>query len=278
MIFDLHVHTTYSDGLLTPNQVVDLAVEKGLDGIAITDHDSILGIEPAIQYSKKKSDIFIIPGIEFGCVYNDEEVHILGYFIDYKSPEIINITNKLRENRVSRGLKMIEKINNLGMKLDMIELKSLTRIRNGYIGRPHIARALVKQGYVNSLQEAFSKYLNRGKPGYVERYTLDTEEAIILIHKLNGLAILAHPGLLKDKKIINYCINIGIDGLEVFHSKHSKKDIENMLEIGRRYGIITTGGSDCHGEIVNGEYLLGKYHININHIPSMKGRIYNDQA
>lgn len=271
MIFDLHVHTTYSDGLLNPNQVVDLAIRKGIDGIAITDHDTILGIEPAIQYSKRINGISVIPGIEFGCVYKDEEVHVLGYFIDYSSSEILNITNVLRKGRISRGLKMTEKINNLGIKLNIEEVRDLAK--DDYIGRPHIARALVKRGYVSNVQEAFEKYLNRGKLGYIERYTLTVEQAITLIHKSNGLAILAHPGLLKDKKIIGYCIRIGIDGLEAIHSKHSKKDIKEILEIGKKYGLIITGGSDCHGEIINGEYLLGKYYININHISDMKGRI-----
>lgn len=271
MIFDLHVHTTYSDGLLAPEQVIDLAVKQGVDGIAITDHDTIQAIEPAIHYSNKNGGILIIPGIEFGCVYEDEEVHILGYFIDHKSPDIIDITKMLRKNRISRGLKMIEKINNLGINIDLEEVRSLSI--DDYIGRPHIARALVKYGYVDSIQEAFEKYLNRGKPGYVERTSLTIEKTIDLIHKLKGYAILAHPGLLKNKKIINYCIAVGIDGLEAIHSKHTKKDVKDILEIGEKNKLMITGGSDCHGELVNGEYLLGKYYINIDHIPSMKGRI-----
>ena len=271
MIFDLHVHTTYSDGLLTPKQVVDLAMIKGIDGIAITDHDTILGIEPAVRYSEEIENIFVIPGIELGSVYKDEEVHILGYFIDYKSLEIIDMTNKLRMDRVSRGLKIIEKVNSIGMELDIAEVKALGK--GNYIGRPHIARALVKHGYVNNVQEAFSKYLNRGKPAYVERHTLDIKEAISLIHSSNGLAILAHPGVLKDREIIRYCINMGIDGLEAIHSKHNNNDVKNILEIGKKYDLIITGGSDCHGEIINGDYLLGKYYVNIDYISSMKGRI-----
>ncbi len=271
MIFDLHVHTTYSDGLLTPNEVIDLAVKKGIDGIAITDHDTILGIEPAIQYSKRIDGIFIIPGIELGCVYGDEDIHILGYFIDYKSPDIIYETNRLKDDRILRGLKMIDKINALGMKLDPLEVKSLAK--NDYIGRPHIARALVKRGYVDSVQEAFEMYLNRGKQAFVERHTLSVKESIDLIHRLKGIAVLAHPGLLKNKKAIEYCIEKGIDGLEAIHSKHTKDNVKNILDIGNKHNLIITGGSDCHGEIINGEYLLGKYYINIDHISNMKGRI-----
>lgn len=271
MIFDLHVHTTYSDGLLSPKEVVDLAIKKGIDGIAITDHDTILGIEPAIQYSKQINGVIIIPGIEFGCVYMNEEVHILGYFINHNSSEIIDITDTLKKNRVTRGVKMVEKINELGIKIDIEEVRSLSK--NDYIGRPHIARVLVQHGFVNSIQEAFQKYLNRGKQGYVERFTLNIEEAISLIHKLGGIAILAHPGVLKNKEIIDYCIRTGIDGLEAIHSKHSSNDIKSLLEIGQKNNLIVTGGSDCHGEIINGDYLLGRYYIDINNIPSMKGRI-----
>ena len=271
MIFDLHVHTTFSDGLLTPNQVIDLAIKKNIDGIAITDHDTIGGIKPAIEYSKKINGVLVIPGIEFGCVYQNEEVHVLGYFIDYNSKKLIDISDNLRKKRIMRGLKMIKKINELGLELTVEEVKVLSG--KDYIGRPHIARALVNRGYVASIQDAFTKYLERGKPGYMERETLELKEAIKLIHEINGIAVLAHPGLLKNKEIIDYCIDIGIDGLEAIHSKHSRDDVQSLLRIGRQNKLIITGGSDCHGHIISGDYLLGKYYVNIDDIPIMKGRI-----
>ncbi|HSH50510.1 MAG TPA: PHP domain-containing protein [Bacteroidales bacterium] len=223
MIFDLHVHTNFSDGLLTPKQVIDLAIDKGLDGIAITDHDTVSGIEPAIQYSKKVGNLHIIPGLEFSCIYEDEEVHILGYFFDYKSDQIINITKDLRKNRIIRGMKMIKKINNLGLELTLEEVKKLSK--RDYIGRPHIARALVVRKYVKSLDDAFDKLLNRGMPGYVEKDSLELEETIQLIHESNGISVLAHPGLLRNNAIIKQSIKSGIDGLEAIHSKHSKEDV-----------------------------------------------------
>ena len=271
MIFDLHIHTTYSDGLLTPKQVIDLAVKKGLDGISITDHDTVLGIKSAIEYSTNIDNFYIVPGIEFGCVYKNEEVHILGYFIDYKSSDIIDISKKIREFRVLRGLEMIDKLNSLGINLPVDKVKNLSE--KEYIGRPHIARMLVELGYVNSVVEAFDKYIGMGKPAYVERYKLEIGDTIDLIHKTNGIAILAHPGILKNKEIINYCIRLGIDGLEAIHSKHNKAQVKYLLEIGKDHGLIITGGSDCHGEIIHGDYLLGKYYINMDHIPIMKGRI-----
>jgi len=271
MLFDLHLHTIFSDGLLSPEEVVKLAIEKGMDGIAITDHDTVNGLESALKYSKLFSGFYFIPGIELGTIYNDEEVHILGYFIDYRSKQIIEATEMLRKNRVKRGIKIIEKLNSLGMKLSYDEVKVYSK--DDYIGRPHIASVLVKKGYVKDIEEAFKKYLNRGKEAYVQRETLTLGETIELIHKVGGIAILAHPGLLKNKDIIKTCICYGIDGLEAIHSKHKEKDVKMCIDIARNNKLLVTGGSDCHGRIVNGDYLMGNYYVNIDYIPKMKGRL-----
>lgn len=271
MIFDLHLHTTHSDGVLSPEEVIGLANYKGLDGIAITDHDTVDGLELALHISKNYRDFYIIPGIEFGTVFEEEEVHILGYFIDHTSKALIEVTETLKTNRIKRGIEIIERVNTLGMNLSYDDVKEFTK--HDYIGRPHIAKALVKKGYVKSMEEAFDKFLNRGKSAYVERKTLTLKETIDLIHEVNGIAILAHPGLLKKKNIIKECINYGIDGLEAIHSKHNERDVKMCLEIANRNNLITTGGSDCHGKIINGDYLMGKYYVNIDHIPQMKGRL-----
>lgn len=271
MIFDLHIHTTYSDGALSPEEIIDLATKKGMDGIAITDHDTVNGIESALNISKKHKKLYVIPGIEFGTIFENEEVHVLGYFIDYKSKILIDAIDMLRVNRIKRGIKIIENINSLGMQLLYDEVKEFTK--EDYIGRPHIAKALVKKGYVESMDEAFKEFLNRGKPAYVQRETLTLEETISLIHKVGGIAILAHPGLLKNKDIIDKCIYFGIDGLEAIHSKHNERDVRMSIQIAKRNNLIITGGSDCHGRIINGDYLMGKYYINIDHIPQMKGRL-----
>lgn len=271
MRFDLHVHTNHSDGILSPIQVVDLAIKLQLSGIAITDHDTISGIEDAIERSLKYDNFKVIPGIEFSCVYRYEEVHILGYFIDYKNPNIINVTNKLKLARINRGIDIIKKINELGLNITIEEVKVFSS--EDYIGRPHIARALIKNGYSSSIQEAFDKYLNRDKPAYVERYKMIIEDTISLIKDSGGISVLAHPGLLKDKSIIEHCISLGIDGLECIHSKHSKKDIKLFSEIAASNNLITTGGSDCHGDITGGSLLLGTCFIDINNIPEMKERI-----
>lgn len=271
MIFDLHVHTTYSDGLLSPKEVVDLARRKGLNGIAITDHDTVEGINSALKVNKGFKDFYLIPGIEFGTIFEDEEVHLLGYFIDYTSKRLLEATELLKKNRIKRGIKIIEKINSLGMKLSIDEVKKFTK--EDYIGRPHIGRALLQKGYVESMEEAFEKFLNKGKPAYVQRETLTLKETIDLIHEVNGIAILAHPGLLRDKDIVNRCIQLGIDGLEAIHSKHKEEDVKMYIQLADINNLIITGGSDCHGKIVNGDYLMGKYYVNVNYIPKMKGRL-----
>ncbi|SHI00407.1 PHP domain-containing protein [Sporanaerobacter acetigenes] len=269
MIADLHIHTTFSDGLLTPEEVVDLAVKKELDGIAITDHDTTLGIDRAIERSKIYKDIQVIPGIEFSCIYTTEEIHILGYFIDYKSPDLIQLTYNLRLERMNRGYKILDKLNSLGINVTIDDVKKISGANN--IGRPHIARALIKKGWVNSIDEAFDKYLEIGKAAYVERYKLSIEDAIDIIHRCKGIAVIAHPGLIKDKNIIYYCIKIGVDGIETVHSKHSKKEIEFYTKLANKHNLIKTGGSDCHGQLINGDYVLGKYCIDLDNLDQMKG-------
>lgn len=272
MYFDLHVHTNYSDGLLEPKEVVDLAVKKNLDGIAITDHDTVAGIGEAIQYNKKiDNPLFIIPGVEFGSIHQNEEVHILGYFIDYKSEKLADISETLKKNRYNRSLKMVSRLNKMGLEISMEELNKLAY--KGLISRSHMASVLVEKGYAASSNEAFEKYLNRGQVGYVEKTAPSVKDTIDLIHSLKGIAILAHPGLLRNRGIIKYCIEKGIDGLELIHSKHSSRDFKYLLSLATENNLIRTGGSDCHGKLSNGEYLLGKYYINIGNIPEMKGRI-----
>lgn len=271
MIYDLHVHTNYSDGLFNPAVVVQNAVERNITGIAITDHDSIDGIEEAIRESEKYNNIEVIPGIEFGCVYNNEEVHILGLFINYKDKQIINKTKILKDERQKRGLRMIKLVNDLGMNITLEDVMEFSR--DDFIGRPHIARALMKAGHVDNLQEAFNRYLERGKPAYSERFAFTIEDVITLIKDLGGISSLAHPGLLKNTSIIDYCITKGIQGIECSHSKHSSSQTKTFKKIATKNKLLITGGSDCHGDKSNGELLLGKYGIGEEEILKIKERL-----
>lgn len=268
MIFDLHVHTNHSDGIFSPEQVIDLALSNNLHGIAITDHDTVSGINRAIEYSRKYNNFTIIPGIEFSTMYNHEEVHILGYLINPLDSNILDITNKLKFSRFNRGMEMVNKLQNIGFNITIDEVMDISG--GELIGRPHIARVLINKGYVNSLEEAFNKYLNRGRPAYVERYKLNIEEAIGIIKNSGGYAILAHPGILQDKSIIEYCIDKGIDGIECIHSKHSILDMEYLKIIAKTNNLIITGGSDFHGDNLD---ILGKFSVDLNTIPKFKERI-----
>lgn len=271
MKYDLHVHTYYSDGLFSPATVVKNGIERGLDGIAITDHDSVLGIEEAIIYSKNFENFNVIPGIELSCIYDNHEVHILGYFIDYRDEKMLSVTNDLRNHRLIRGTKIVEKLNDLNIDIHIENIKD--KNDNDFIGRVAIARELINKGYVSTIQEAFNKYLNPGKPAYVERYKLTIDDAISLIKGAGGIPVLAHPGLLNDKYTIFYCIERGIEGVEYIHSKHTSKQIKKFKDIITRYNLIGTGGSDCHGELNDGELLLGRYYVDLNLIPQLKERL-----
>jgi hypothetical protein len=271
MKFDLHIHTNFSDGILMPHEVVDLAKHNNLDGIAITDHDTIFGIDEAINRGKSYDDFYIIPGIEFGSIYNGEDVHILGYFIDYKNEELIETIDKLVNSRINRAKKIIEKLNELGVRITLEDVKEHTNKKN--IGRPHIARAMIDKNYVETISEAFDKYLDRGKPAYVERLYLSIDETIKLIRTINGISVLAHPGLLKDREIIDYCVVWGIDGIECIHPKHSKEEIEQFTKIANKNDLIITGGSDFHGDADRTG--IGKFFVDLNDVPEMRRRLKN---
>lgn len=268
MKFDLHVHTNHSDGIYTPKEIVDLARNINLSGISITDHDTTSGVEIAMKYSDAFQDITIIPGIELSCVHENEEVHILGYYIDYKNTNIINITNDLKVARIERGMKIIEKINLLGLELKIKDVEKFTK--TNFIGRPHIARALIDKGYVSTMEEAFEKYLKLGAVAYVERYKISILDTINLIKNAGGVPILAHPGLIKNKEILIYCLNKGIKGLEAIHSKHKKKDVTYLIEFAKKNNLIITGGSDFHGDRNYNKLNLGKYYVGINTILQLR--------
>lgn len=260
MKFDLHVHTNYSDGKFTPSQIIDLAIGKGLNGIAITDHDTVDGIEEAIEYSKRYESFKVIPGIELGCIHNNEEVHILGYFIDYKSDLLLNATEILKSNRVKRGKEIINKLRALNIDIHLNEVQSLSE--TDFIGRVHIAKILVEKHYVRSISQAFERYLNINAPAYVPRKTFSISESINLINRVGGVAVLAHPGILKEKdKIIDYCIKKGIQGIECIQSKHSDKEIGSFKSLSLEKELLITGGSDCHGEEIDNDLLLGKFYV-----------------
>ncbi len=263
MIFikiDMHIHTNYSDGVHSPEEIVDLAIEKGLDLIAITDHDSIGGVEEAKVYSEGKN-IDVVAGIEISCNYAGEEVHVLGYFIDYKNKGLLDLTEKLRAYRYQRAKDIVARLEDLGLGIDFEDV--LKKAEKGNLGRPAVARVMVDQGYVDNITSAFEDYLGYGCPAYVEKYKIEVKEAVELIHDLGGMAVIAHPGDL-DRQNFEEVIQYDFQGVECIHPKHDRELEEYFKGVARRRGMIITAGSDFHGENLSGRDGLGDYSLEID--------------
>lgn len=241
---DMHTHSTASDGVYSPGKLVEYAIKKRLSGIAITDHDTIDGIEEAIQEANKYKDFFIIPGIELSTEHNSEEVHILGYGIDYKMEYLLEVLDNLQNARNNRAYKIIDKLSSLGFKINYEDL--IQASKNSSIGRPHIARVLIQKGYVKNSEEAFKKYLSKGCPAYVPREKLTPIDAVNIIEKSGGVSVAAHPGLLKSSTTLRYLIEIGINGIEVYHPDHTEDSSLKYLNLAKQHNLLITGGSDFH--------------------------------
>jgi len=243
--YDLHLHSTGSDGRLSPEQVVDMAAGKGLDVIALTDHDSVSGIDGAIRQAAKYPHLQVIPGVEINTDLATGELHVLGYFINYKDSEFAAALEKIRESRVGRAQKMVRKLNKLGLAVDWQRVQDLARGES--ICRPHIAQAMLEKGYVSSEREAFDHYIGRDGPAYVEREKVRPADAVRIIKKAGGLPVLAHPADIQDlDKLLNELIAAGLVGLETYYGNYDAKTIKRLAGVAERYKLFTTGGTDYH--------------------------------
>ncbi len=242
---DLHLHTLFSDGTYTPNELLRGAQDKGLAAISLVDHDTVSGIELALKEAKAKK-IEVIPGIELSAEYKSKEVHILGYFIDYKSKNLSRKLAVLRENRIRRIHKIVGELKNIGLKLKAQSVFDIAA--GGTPGRMHIAQAMVKQGLVNSIHEAFEKYIGDKGPAYICGFRLSPLEAIRLIKDSGGIAVLAHPYILNNDELIPEFVKCGLKGLEVYYPEHTRSMVNFYLSLARQYNLAVTGGSDFHGK------------------------------
>lgn len=257
---DLHCHTIESDGLFTPEEVVRLAWEAGLKALAITDHDTINGWTEA-ENAVRKYPIALVKGIEINTDWDGREVHILGYALDENDEKLYIQLTELREKRVQRIKKMIEKLQQCGLSISFEEVKG--HAGGDSIGRPHIAQALIDRGYVRSVLEAFNKYLKIGKPAYVPRHKLDPVEAIRIIRDAGGVAVVAHPGSFCSEQEISQWVKTGLQGIEVYHPDNSADDRRRLTRIARQKGLIITGGSDFHGYSIKPGINLGDWGVGI---------------
>ena len=253
---DLHVHTTASDGRLTPKEIVHLAVKSGLNVIAITDHDSVDGITPALDSAKALGSLIVIPGVEINTDVPRGEVHILGYFIDYTDSRLRSVLQRLRASRENRAVLMIRKLQSLGMKIEWEQVRKLAG--SGSVGRPHVAQALLERGYVVSLKEAFDKYIGRNGPAYIEREKITPAEAVKLVAQAQGLPVLAHPANVDGlNQFLHELINVGLVGIEVWYNNYTPEIIGRIKAIASKYKLVATGGSDYHGFADSTETVLG---------------------
>ncbi len=254
---DLHLHTTASDGRLEPAELVRLATEIGLEVIAITDHDTVNGVAPALAAAENLHSITVIPGVEINTDVPRGEVHVLGYFIDYTDQKLAASLHKLRVSREGRAQKMLEKLDDLGMRINWQRLQVLAQ--GGSIGRPHIAKALFEKGYVTSEKEAFDKYIGRDSPAYVEREKLLPADAVRLISDARGLPVLAHPAdIVSLDNLVIDLKTAGMVGIEVYYGDYSAEVINRLLKIADQYDLIPTGGTDYHAFGHSTEVMLGQ--------------------
>jgi hypothetical protein len=246
---DLHVHSTASDGTFTPTMLVDEAVKKGLAAFALTDHDSVDGINEGLA-AAEKAGIELIPGIEFSTFYDKKEIHIVGLFIDHKNSEFTERLNVFKDGRENKNIKMCEKFEEIGIHVSYDEMKSM--YAGSVITRAHFADYLLKKGIVKDRNEAFEKYIGDGKKCYVDREKITPKEAIELIHSVGGVAVLAHPVLYhlgSDMmgKLMDYLCENGIQALEAIYSTYSMGEELEMRNLAKKYNLLISGGSDFHG-------------------------------
>lgn len=244
MAVDLHLHSTASDGTLSPGELVQLAHRLDLSAIAITDHDSVEGVEAGLG-AARSVPLEVVPAVELSSDLDGRDIHFLGYFVDHRDETFRRHLGGLRGARYARAYKMVKRLQEAGLDIafrDVLEVAG-----GGAVGRSHLAAVMVKKGYIDSIQEAFDRYIGRKAPAYVEKYHYEPGTVIDMIRGVGGIAVLAHPGLSQVDEMIPWFVEQGIQGIEVYHSEHTGRQARSYLRLAKRLNLAVTGGSDCHG-------------------------------
>ncbi|MCK9582349.1 MAG: PHP domain-containing protein [Endomicrobiales bacterium] len=270
---DLHLHTNHSDGSFSPKEVVKRAKTVGLCAIAITDHDTTDGIDEAKEEGLL-SNIEVISGVELSAETTDDkkrEIHILGYCIEHKSGPLQEYLKKFQDARTKRAYAILEKLRKLNITLDEAELFAMIK-PGGSIGRLHFAKALIKNSYSRSINDAFENYLSVGRAAYVPKFALTPSEAVKIINDAGGVAVLAHPSFSLDSNspLLIELIKDGLKGIEAWHSRHSPSAQKHFKQLAQENGLIATGGSDCHGQMPHHDPLIGKVKIDYTIVTELK--------
>ena len=274
MFVDLHLHTRFSDGTYSPEEVVGHARRCELAAIALADHDTVEGCPPT-ALACEAAGIEFLTGTELTAEQDGNEIHILGYCIDIHNGKLLSEIAKFQAVRQNRIREMVARLNHLKVPLQVEAVFALANCRAP--GRPHVARALVEARLCGSLDEAFERFLKRNRPAWVPKFKMSAAEAIDLIHGAEGVAVMAHPGLNRTDEVIPSMVEAGMDGIECFHTKHSTATAEHYLEIADRFHLLVTGGSDCHG-LSKGKPLIGTVKVHYRHVEKLKERAAERKA
>lgn len=268
MRIDLHTHTTASDGLLSPDAVVQLARDGGVTVLAVADHDTTAAVDAAVAAGKRLG-VEVIPAVEINTDVDEAEVHVLGYYIDHTAPWFQEFLTQLRDGRENRAAKMVGKLNALGIPVDYARVRALAE---GAVGRPHVARALVEVGAVRTTDEAFQKYIGRTGPAYVERMKVTPEDAVRVIVRAGGIAVLAHPGWGVRDEWIPPLVEAGLEGVEAYYPDHTPAMTAHFMELAERYHLLVTGGTDFHGGDLATRVAIGSQYVPPEVVERLKAR------
>jgi predicted metal-dependent phosphoesterase TrpH len=242
---DLHLHSTASDGSYPAETIVAMAERNGVRVLSLTDHDSLDGIPAAVERAQR-SGIRVIPGVELSVSEAGIDVHLLAYGFDPQDKGLVAAIARYRDSRRERARKILARLKGLGIRIALEEVEEIAR--GGALGRPHVAEALMQGGHIETFQEAFQRYLGHHAPAYVPKQTVTLEEAVAVVREAGGVTVLAHPGTLNRDHLIAAWVARGLDGIEVWHSKHAPADVTRFKGIAKQHSLLMTGGSDYHGE------------------------------
>ncbi len=270
-VIDLHTHTLHSDGALTPHELLEKAKASGVRTISITDHDSVSGLSEAENCSKEIG-IEFIPGIEITSSYRRYQLHFLGFFFDYTNKFFTARLEDLRNARVNRARRIIAKLNRIKIPLKLESVLERSGAEDS-IGRPHIANTMVEEGYAETYDEVFNKYLGIGRPAYEANYPFPPEEAIKMVEQAGGLSFIAHPSHYVNEDIMRQLQKFGLDGVEVVHPSHSDDERESITKFVDSNKFLKCGGSDFHGGLKNDDANLGKYSVEEEWLDSMERKL-----
>ncbi len=266
MFADLHLHTNFSDGTYTPEELAGRARELRLAAVALTDHDTVEGCA-RMAVACELAGLEFIPATELTAEVDGNELHLLGYFVDTQNPRLLAEMTRFQRVRQNRIREMVARLNQLNIPIQADAVFGIANCRSP--GRPHVARALVMGGFCANLDEAFERFLKKNRPAWVPKFKISAVDAIELIHQADGLAVMAHPGLNRADEIIPGLVRAGLDGVECFHTKHTPTASEHYVRLANELGVLITGGSDCHG-LNKGKPLIGTVKLPYEYVERLK--------